>query len=126
MARDCDDSVKCQTLIFDTSSEKIFKFRFVVMSNAQPGFEKLTTQILTQRIVCGGEVQTVSSSLITYVFDKNSGTKIIDFSKDEIRKIFSSNIKACDVTRFDLFEEDHLLWNNPSIEMFNKNKTDET
>ena len=43
--------------------------------------------------------------------------------------MFSINIKACDITRFDLFEEvdgNLMQWSNKNVEMLNKNKTDET
>jgi len=51
-------------------------------------------------------VQSVANSSITVVYDGNSGSKTIDFEKDEIRKLFSSNIEACDISRFDLFQEE--------------------
>ena len=85
VAQDCSNSIDCQTVIFDTSQEKVLKFRFIIKTNAQPGFEKLTTQILTQNIVCGAEVQEVSTASLTYVYDRNSGIKTIDFEKDELR-----------------------------------------
>ena len=128
-ASGCANSIDCQTTTFDTSSEKFYKFRFVITSNAQPGFEKLMTQILTQKIVCGAEVQTLSNSSITYVYDRSPGSETIDFQKDGIREMFSSNIKACDISRFDLFEEvdgNLVQWTNPSVEMVYKNKTNET
>jgi len=66
---------------------------------------------------------------LIFVYDKKSGTKTIDFEKDEVRKLFASSIKACDISRFDLFvyEDGNLvLWNNPSIEIIKENRTDET
>ena len=56
------------------------------------------------------------------MYNKNSGIHTVDFEKDEIRQIFSSNIQACGITRFDLFQEE----DNQNVEMLKKNKTDET
>ena len=48
----------------------------------------------------------MANSTIKVVYDKGSGIKIIDFEKDQIRNLFSSSIKACDISRFDLFQEE--------------------
>ena len=115
------NTIDCRTLTFDTSFESVYVFKFVITSNAQLGYQKLTTQVLTTKIICGAEVQSVSETSRTLSVNKNSGIQTIDFEKDGIRQIFSSNIQACDITRFDLFQED-----NQSVEMLKKNKTDET
>ena len=43
--------------------------------------------------------------------------------------MFSSNIKACDISRFDLFQEidgSIVQWSNQNVEMIKKNETSET
>jgi hypothetical protein len=49
-------TVDCRTVILDTSQERTYHFGFFVTSNAQPGFNKLITQVLTSEISCGTEV----------------------------------------------------------------------
>jgi hypothetical protein len=61
---------------------------------------------------------------MTYVYDRDFGINTIDFEKNRIRKMFNSDIKACDISRFDLFEkgEGNLnQWTSSKVEILNQN-----
>ena len=82
----------------------------------------------------------MSETNLTYIFAKEKGSQLISFWNDDttnlyspevnftyfnLRSIYESNILACDVSRFDIFEtsEQQPLgspWANTSIELWNK------
>ena len=56
VASNCANSIDCQTVAFDTSIEKVYLFKFMITSDALPGFNQLVTQVLTVNVTCGAEV----------------------------------------------------------------------
>ena len=103
-----------------TDHEKEYEFNFTIRSPAKPGFNSFTTQIMKVKILCGAEIQSISETNLTFIFAQEEGSTFINFFKNQtnnlfvptqnqtypnIRSIFESDIKACDISKFDLFND---------------------
>ena len=71
----------------------------------------------------------MANKSFTFVYDKNSGSQNIDFKVEKIRELFDSNIKACNISSFNLFykvNDDPQKWSDEKIEIMEENKPNKT